>query len=64
MKSTAADPCVFIRVSRIENSIIVIFEDDQDMHTLADSNYRLTKLMEEEAFVPKFLYHEYVGGSM
>uniref|UniRef100_A0AAV1TIP8 Polyprotein n=1 Tax=Peronospora matthiolae TaxID=2874970 RepID=A0AAV1TIP8_9STRA len=130
-KSSAADPCVFVRVTREEYSIIVIYLDDlmifcktkehiasiknslmedfsikdlgdlkyclgieihrkredgtikmnqkayikrlsekfgvencKDMHTPADSNSKLIKMGQEEAFVPKYPYRELVGALM
>lgn len=130
-KGTSADPCVFVRVSRNEYSIIIIYVDDlmlfcktmdhiediksalkeefsikelgelkyclgieihrkrddhvikinqqayikrlaekfgvdqcKDVHTPADSNSKLSKLPEEEAFAPKYPYRELVGALM
>uniref|UniRef100_A0AAV1U0A0 Reverse transcriptase Ty1/copia-type domain-containing protein n=1 Tax=Peronospora matthiolae TaxID=2874970 RepID=A0AAV1U0A0_9STRA len=130
-KSSAADPCVFVRVTREEYSIIVIYVGDlmifcktkehiasiksslmkvfsikdlgdlkyclgiefhrkredgtikmnqkayikrllekfgvencKDVHTPADSNWKLIKMGQEEAFVPKYPYRELVGALM
>uniref|UniRef100_A0AAV1VKM4 Integrase catalytic domain-containing protein n=1 Tax=Peronospora matthiolae TaxID=2874970 RepID=A0AAV1VKM4_9STRA len=129
-KSSTADPCVFVRVTREEYSIIVIYVDDlmifcktkehiasiknslmedfsikdlgdlkyclgieihrkrdgtikmnqksyikrlsekfgvencKDVHTPADSNSKLIKMGQEEAFVPKYPYRELVGALM
>uniref|UniRef100_A0AAV1UD78 Reverse transcriptase Ty1/copia-type domain-containing protein n=1 Tax=Peronospora matthiolae TaxID=2874970 RepID=A0AAV1UD78_9STRA len=130
-KSSAADPCVFVRVTREEYIIIVIYVDDlmiscktkehiasiknslmedfsikdlgdlkyclrieihrkredgtikmnqkayikrlsekfgvencKDVHTPADSNSKLIKMGQEEAFVPKYPYRELVGALM
>ena len=39
-------------------------ENCKDVHTPADSNSKLVKMPEEEAFVPKFPYRELVGALM
>ena len=39
-------------------------ENCKDVLTLADSNSKLTKLRQEEAFVPKYPYRELVGALM